>query len=165
MVVKIGSLEAIHSKIDYYGNTYWAFTYTDYATKTKVNAKIGTSGESTIKSALYYWNGEFDYDAVEMFDFEVTELKIREFNRLIKEWPYAHDTHAKLAQYIRDRLPATQPMTDDALRKLLTSAGLTTDQVESAVIAARTPTPRPPLPAPPPPAPHVWSRSVTRIAN
>jgi len=95
-------IEAINSRADRAGNRYWAFRYTDYQTGKRVEATI-SGGESNI-NAIRQAMGRVDgWDA--SIEFDVTELPIREWNRLTKDWPYAGCVPAELAAFIKAKLP------------------------------------------------------------
>lgn len=93
-----GHLSAIHSRRDVHGNVYYAFCFDSSDGKT-CNAKI-SGGQSNIKAIRLHLNGEWD----DKITFSDEELKIREFDRLVKDWPYAGCRPDELAQWIRDNL-------------------------------------------------------------
>jgi len=93
-------LEAINSRRDIYGNCYWAFRFTDLATGEVVTGKI-SGGESNINAIRCNWSGD-DWDRGIRFD--KTELGIREFDRLTKNWEYAGCSPEDLAAFIKSRL-------------------------------------------------------------
>jgi hypothetical protein len=99
-----GILEIFNSRRDSNGNCYWAFTYTDVATGKTVSANI-SGGESNISGIRRHLNPE-----VEGWDrsikYSTTELPIREFNRLKKDWPYAGCASEDIAEFIREQLVA-----------------------------------------------------------
>src|SRR5258706_15420405 len=71
-------LESLYSKRDRNGNCYWAFRYTDTATGKQVVGNI-SGGESNIRSMLRPLG--LDSETVHS---TITEIPIREFNRLTK---------------------------------------------------------------------------------
>ncbi len=160
MVVKIGHLEALNSLRDVYGNCYWAMRYTDYATKTTVCGR-DCSGESNIKSIIYHWKGGSDYRTAELFDYSRQALKIREFNRLVKGWEYSGGDPERMVKFIKDRLPTPTPVTNDTLRDVLAATGLSAEQVEAAIVAARTPAI---VACPEMPSAQIRRRCITRLA-
>ena len=91
-------LESLYSKRDRNGNCYWAFRYTDTATGKQVVGNI-SGGESNIRSMLR----PLGLDSENAYQ-TITEIPIREFNRLTKPWGYAGCTAEELAQYVRDFL-------------------------------------------------------------
>lgn len=94
-------LKAIGSKPDMYGNSYWAFTFTDCKTGKVVSANI-SGGESNIRSITIGFTKEHEWDR--SIHLESVELPIREFNRLTKSWPYAGCDPKSLAQFIKKSL-------------------------------------------------------------
>ncbi len=88
-------LEAIYSKRDRNGNCYWAFKYTDTATGKQIVGTI-SGGESNIAAIRRVMGLDFD-----TCHYSVTEMPIREFNRLTKTWAYAGCPPDALAEYIR----------------------------------------------------------------
>ena len=89
-----------NSKADKYGNRYWAFTYHDLASEKSVNAK--NSGDNA--GHIYR---EMGFEVSEVTQ-QNQELKIREFDRMVKNWPYAGCTPKDLAAWIRKELEATE---------------------------------------------------------
>lgn len=71
----IVSLNIYNSRVDFAGNCYYAFEVTD-SDGHSVRATI-SGGERNITAAF----PEVGYNA--------SELKIREFDRMVKGWPYA----------------------------------------------------------------------------
>ncbi len=88
-------LESLYSKRDRNGNCYWAFRYTDTATGKQVVGTI-SGGESNIAAIRRVMKLEYE----ECF-YTVTEMPIREFNRLTKQWAYAGCPPEAIADYIR----------------------------------------------------------------
>ena len=95
------SLTAINSKVDIYGNCYWAFRFVDYDTGKNVCAKI-SGGESNIAAIRQYWNNPDGWD--NSVTFSVDELPIRKFNSFTKDWSYAGCHPQELADFIRKSL-------------------------------------------------------------
>jgi hypothetical protein len=95
------TLEAFYSSSDIYGNCYWAFRFTCLETNKVVTGKI-SGGESNINAIRAHWDNPDGWD--DSVSFSVTEMKIREFNRLTKNWTYAGCAPEELAKFIRDRL-------------------------------------------------------------
>lgn len=93
-------LNKVYSKRDRAGNCYWAFTLTDAETGKTVNGKI-SGGESNLDSMIYYLNGK---DWGGNYYSAVQEKPIREFNRLVKEFPYAGCAPEQLAEFVRKGL-------------------------------------------------------------
>ena len=91
-------LESLYSKRDRNGNTYWAFRWTDVITGTKVVGTV-SGGESNISCIVREMGLDW-----ESCHYTLTEMPIREFNRLTKEWKYAGCPPAELAKYIRDAI-------------------------------------------------------------
>jgi hypothetical protein len=94
------TLEAINSRRDRSGNCYWAFRFTDLESGQVVEGRI-CGGESNIYGIrCNLWTQTWD----QSIQFSTTELPIREWNRLTKEWPYAGCTSEDLAEFIRIKL-------------------------------------------------------------
>lgn len=96
-----GTLEAIYSKRNSFGNRSWALKYTDHETG-KVVCGTVSGGESNIRGILRYWNVPDDWDR--SVRFEVRGMAIREFNEMTKNWEYAGCTPEDLAAFIKARL-------------------------------------------------------------
>lgn len=90
-----GFLHIIHSKRDLNGNVYWAFVYEDTETGKSVTGRI-SGGESNILAARF--NLVEDSNSIR---YTSTELKIREFNRTVKEYPYAGCHPLTIAAFIK----------------------------------------------------------------
>lgn len=80
----------IHSKHDKYGNTYFAFVYTDCATGKEVKGLIDTNN----------FNSEI-FANVKKIE---TILPIREYNHKTKNWPYAGCGAAEIKAFINKQL-------------------------------------------------------------
>jgi len=97
-------LEAINSKMDRNGNTYWALRYTDFETGQVICGTI-SGGESNIDCVRRHMG------VVDGWDYGIMrqnlELPIREYNRLTKDWKYAGCSPEELAGYIRSWLGAS----------------------------------------------------------
>ena len=97
----VATLEAHYSTADKYGNCYWALRFIDHKTGKQVEGTV-SGGESNINSILYHWNNPNSWDR--SIRFTVVEHKIREFNRLTKDWPYAGCSSEDLAAFVRKQL-------------------------------------------------------------
>lgn len=86
----IVSLNIYNSRPDFAGNCYWAFEVTD-SDGHSVRATI-SGGERNITAAF----PEAGYNT--------SELKIREFDRMVKGWPYAGCPHQEIRQFTMARL-------------------------------------------------------------
>lgn len=101
-IVKItGFLTAHYSRKDFAGNNYWALEYKDADTGEVVRGKV-SGGEANIYGILRHWNEPNDWDRSVMF--YVVEHGIREFDRMVKDWPYAGSESEALANFIREQL-------------------------------------------------------------
>lgn len=100
-----GRLEILNSRLDVNGNRYWAFRFTDFITGREVVATY-SGGESNARAMLHGWNPDQPQDWDRSIMVEESELKIREFNRLVKDWPYAGCEPAELRQFVKDRIKA-----------------------------------------------------------
>lgn len=96
-----GTLEAISSERNYYGNTYWALRYIDHKTGKIVEGMV-SGGESNIYSILRYWGKKDDWNRSILFN--VFTLKKREFKELTKGWEYAGCRSDDLAKFIKNKL-------------------------------------------------------------
>jgi hypothetical protein len=93
------TLEALYSERDAFGNCYWALRYTDHETGRVVVGTV-SGGESNINAIRYQRLGQRD-DGV---TFRVQGFKIREFNRMTREWAHAGCAPADLWQHIQREL-------------------------------------------------------------
>lgn len=95
------SLICWNSRRDSAGNCYYAFTWTDLDTKKVVNATFA-GNESNLGAMLYDMNGgsHEPHDVIR----NQTQLPIRQFNRMTKDWPYAGCPHYELAEFINRQL-------------------------------------------------------------
>ena len=97
-----GTLEALYSRRDRNGNTYWALRYTCHASGRSVHGTI-SGGESNIFCASQYLDApEYGRTLQRTQDFP-----IREFNRLTKGWEYAGCEPREIAAWIRKKLSET----------------------------------------------------------
>ena len=96
-----GTLEAISSERDGYGNVNWGLRYIDHKTGKVVEGMI-SGGESNIYGILHNWNKKDDWDRSILFNISI--LKRREFGKLTKNWEYAGCTPKDLAKFIKSRL-------------------------------------------------------------
>jgi len=82
--------EGFNSKIDRNGNTYWAFRLADTRSGNVMKGKLGGSQRGALTHALSSMIRSlgWDWDNIHLVE---TELPIREFNGLVKPWPYSHD--------------------------------------------------------------------------
>jgi len=97
-----GELQAHHSRRDSAGNCYWAFRYIDFETGRTVVGKI-SGGESNINAIRCDWHGPGTGWASDIL-WHVHEHKIRAFNRMTKDWPYAGCRHEDIQRFIRASL-------------------------------------------------------------
>ena len=95
------TLFCFNSRRDRAGNCYWAFRFVDHATGRNVKATI-SGGESNVYAILRHWNKPDDWDRG--IQFVCMEKSIRDFNDLVKGWPYAGSDPQELAAYIRRAL-------------------------------------------------------------
>lgn len=96
-----GTLESLSHKTDSNGNRHFALRYTDHITGHIVVGTV-SGGDSNIHGILRHWNSSDDWDRSIIYRRE--EMGKREYNQLVKDWPYAGCTPADLAQFIRERL-------------------------------------------------------------
>lgn len=88
--------EIINSKRDLNGNTYWAFSYLDHGTGKSVEATI-SGGESNITAIRRHLFG----DDSEALNFLRVEMPIRQFDKRVKNWPYAACRPEEIAAFIK----------------------------------------------------------------
>jgi hypothetical protein len=92
--------EGFNSKIDRNGNTYWAYKITSTQTGAVLRGKLGGS----MRGALSHGIGAamrklgLDWDNVHLTE---TELPIREFNQLVKGWPYPSNLESQIISLVR----------------------------------------------------------------
>lgn len=103
------ALECINSKRDRAGNCYWAFRYTDNETGLQVCGTV-SGGESNISGMLRHIattckDGMTDWDSVH---YTRQEMPIREFDRMVKDWPHAGCLPEELAAFVESRIYAKQ---------------------------------------------------------
>jgi hypothetical protein len=84
-----------NSKADIAGNRYWAFRWVNIRTGREVVGTI-SGGESNI-SVIVREMG-LDWKSV---CYNRHEMGIRDFNRMVKDWPYAGCCPDKLASFIK----------------------------------------------------------------
>lgn len=94
------TLKAVNSKADIYGNRYYSFVFTELNTGKQVKATI-SGGESNIYGIKRHWDVD-GWD--ESIYFSIEELKIREYNKLYKNMPYAGCESKDIAEYIKKEL-------------------------------------------------------------
>jgi hypothetical protein len=107
----IGTLTVINSKRDRNGNCYWAFRFLDHETGREVRG-TGDTG-SNIESAARWWfndgAGKVDFlkngnSGCQKVNIVRQEIGIRDFNALVKEWPYAGCGGDDVAAWIKKEL-------------------------------------------------------------
>lgn len=92
-------LHIINSRRDFYGNCYWAFTFTDCASGVVVRGTV-SSGPSNVEMVKRYYRPRLkDWDRTMAISEE--EMPIREFNRRTKGWQYAGCSPEDIAKWIR----------------------------------------------------------------
>lgn len=98
-----GILDILNSELDRYGNTYWAFRFTDCKTGRQVVGTI-SGGESNICAVFNHeaWRG---WKWNEIYSTHHT-LKRREFTNATSDWPYAGCTPDQLSKFIQAGLKA-----------------------------------------------------------
>ena len=97
------TLTIYNSKRDRAGNCYYAFTFFDHATGHSVSATI-CGGESNIYAVLHGWSTPNEWDRT--IAVNRVELKIREFDRMTKDWPHAGCHPDQLREFIKKSLAA-----------------------------------------------------------
>ena len=95
------TIEILNSRRDSFGNCYFAFRFAEHASGREVCGTV-TGGESNIRAIALHWGASGDWDRSILF--RETELKIREFNRLTKNWKHAGCSPHELAEFIRREL-------------------------------------------------------------
>lgn len=100
-----GTLYAINSERDRYGNTYWALRYICHETGKIAEGQV-SGGESNIYGILRHWTAGDDWDRSIIFN--RLELPKREFQRQTRGMAYAGCRPDELANYIRARLASPE---------------------------------------------------------
>lgn len=108
---KIKALVTFYSsKSCRYGNSYWAYTYTDTESGKDVNGQCGLlTGDSNLQLAVRLLHptphGTTDWDVVRI---NHVEKKVREFGQMVKDWHFSGSDWNTIAAYIKTTLdPAT----------------------------------------------------------
>lgn len=88
--------EGFNSKTDRNGNRYWAYRLTNTQTGAVIKGNLGGSMQSALSHAITVMIRKFgwSWDNVHLTE---TELPIREFNRLVKGWPYSRNVVDEVA--------------------------------------------------------------------
>jgi hypothetical protein len=94
-------LTAYYSRRDKAGNCYWAFEFVDFASGKTIQGKI-SGGESNIRAILFNFKGDNEWDHSILFD--VQDMGIRAFERMVKNWNYAGCNPSDLQAYIKKGL-------------------------------------------------------------
>ena len=76
-------VDVYNSKLDRNGNTYWAYVVTDVRSGNTVTGKLGGSARGVAAGIMR----KLGYEWEEVHTTE-HELPVREFDRLVKSWPY-----------------------------------------------------------------------------
>lgn len=93
------TMEALYSRRDRNGNTYWALRYTCHVSGRSVHGII-SGGESNIFCAAQHLDKpDYGRTLTRTLDFA-----IREFNRMVKGWEYAGCAPEEIAGWIRRKL-------------------------------------------------------------
>ena len=93
------NIKIIHSKADIYGNVYWAFEMTDLDSQKTIRGTTA-GGESNITSIRHDWNGPRTGWASNV-TYSVHEMGIRDFNRHVRDWPYAGCPSGKIQEWCK----------------------------------------------------------------
>ncbi len=98
-------VEFYYSKKDAAGNCYWSFRYTEIATGKDVVGTI-SGGESNLECMCRYMHpnsyGYTNHD--ELYCSKSIELKIRDYDKMVKDWPYAGCVPQDIAKFIKAAL-------------------------------------------------------------
>jgi hypothetical protein len=94
-------LQCFNSKPDSYGNRYWAFRWIDTPSAKRVEAQI-SGGESDITAIVRSMGLRW-----ESCLYSRQEMGIRDFRRIVKDWPHAGCAPDELAEFIRRTLNKT----------------------------------------------------------
>lgn len=95
-----------NSKIDKYGNCYWAFCFVDHASGEFVTGRTGTVGESNLRAMARHWDVEDDWDRSILFHSK--EMGKRDFKRMTECWSYVTCDPSGIALFIRNTLKERQ---------------------------------------------------------
>lgn len=96
----IGTLEILNSRIDKYGNCYYAMRYNDHATDRTVVGLI-SGNESNLYAACKHIRKGDDSKGVMVSQ---SSMPIRKFDTVTKGWPYAGCTPEEIANFIHTEL-------------------------------------------------------------
>lgn len=93
------NLDIYYSKRDKYGNVYFAATVTSTETGRSVSGRI-TGGEGNLRAAMaeLYGFGSGSWHTTEQM------LLIRDFDRLVKQWPYLGCAPKDIAKNVQEAL-------------------------------------------------------------
>lgn len=87
----------INSKCDIYGNRYFSMIVTNNLTGKIAKGKI-SGGESNCTYAMRQLSGNW-----EEFSYDTKEMPIREYNRLVKDFPYIGCTQDEIIKNVNDQ--------------------------------------------------------------
>lgn len=87
-----------NSRLDFAGNSYYAFTYSENGKS--ISGKI-SGGESNIRAAIY---DLFNGDCTKCNYIYEKDIKIRVFNKMVRDWKYAGCEPAKIAAWIKNNI-------------------------------------------------------------
>lgn len=96
------TMQIINSKIDFAGNCYWAFTFTNNSGKTICGTSSG--GRNNLDNAARELAGGTWELRRKKIVINYTELPIRQFDSLTKGWPYAGCGAVDIAAWIKKQL-------------------------------------------------------------
>ena len=92
------SVTIYNSRPDFAGNCYYAFTYSQG--NKSINGKI-SGGSSNIRATMY---DLFNGDSSKYDTFVEKDMKIRSFDKMIKNWEYAGCAPDEIAAWIKNKI-------------------------------------------------------------
>ena len=98
-----GTFEIFNSVADIYGNRYWAFYFHDNKSNKTVAGKI-SGDDSNIRAAAKYLAGDDWEEMRKQFVILQYDLKIRQYNRITKNFKYAGCCSEGIAEFIVNQL-------------------------------------------------------------
>lgn len=93
------------SKPDINGHSEKAFKFIDVESGKEITGRIGfLTSDSNIHSIKAYWNHDLSWAGGESISYDRRELKIRDFNKMVKSWPVISCNSEDMVKYIKDQL-------------------------------------------------------------
>jgi hypothetical protein len=96
------TLRVLNSKLDRNGNTYWAFEFIDHVTGKSCAGALGGSARGNADSIRFGYSTPGEWDS--SIRTEYVEMGKRDFDRLTKDYPYAHGSTNELSAWVKAQL-------------------------------------------------------------